>query len=253
MSINEFIKKIANDIKLNKQDLETEDFYYILKYIGVTKDMSLSEDIVKFYHNFLDNLGNSLIKYETRQIKDDENATYYIGFYVDKKADYREAIKVYFPVKYEYQISALKTVFLYLIRNTIKATVKFYVKATNENIVIRFYNKDDVIPFINYCYKNFVLEDLLLKPNPFIATLHGIGLVNDSNSSLTYNSTLSILLSNYFKYLKASAKLDLASDLDFLDFVNQMINKEDDEEAKFNMEAIYNNIKTILNHETPVL
>ena len=253
MTINEFIKKIANDIKINKEDLDEDDFYYILKYIGVTKDMSLNEDIVKFYHGFLDNLSNSLIKYETRQIKDDENATYYIGFYVDKKADYKEAIKVYFPVKYEYQISALKTVFLYLIRNSIKSTVKFYLKATNESIVIRFYNKEDVMPFINYCYKNFVLEDLLLKPNPFIATIHGIGLVTDSNSSLTYNSTLSILLSNYFKYLKTNDKLDLASDLDFLDFVNQMINKEEDEEAKFNMEAIYNNIKTILNHETPVL
>ncbi len=253
MSINEFIKKIANDIKLNNKDLTEEDYYYILKYIGVTKDMSLSEDIVKFYHNFLDNLSNSLIKYETRQIKDDENATYYIGFYADKKADYKEAIKVYFPVKYEYQISALKTIFLYLIRNSIKSTVKFYVKATNENIVIRFYHKEDVMPFINYCYKNFILEDLLLKPNPFIATIHGIGITCDDNTVDTYNGTLSKLLNKYFNYLKVNDKLDFASDLDFLNFINELMNVEENPEIKFNIEAIYSNIKNILNHESPVL
>ena len=128
MGINEFIKKIAQDIKINNNDYTKEDFYYILKYIGVKKDIANYQDIEKFYQEFLGNLSNSLVKFETRKIKTQENATYYIGFYVDKKADYKEAIKVYFPVKYDYQISALKTVFLYLIRNNISAVVKFYVK-----------------------------------------------------------------------------------------------------------------------------
>ena len=49
MTINEFIKKIANDIKINKEALDEDDFYYILKYIGVTKDMSLSESFIKVF------------------------------------------------------------------------------------------------------------------------------------------------------------------------------------------------------------
>ena len=251
MSINDFIKKIAKDI--NDKDLNSEDFYYILKYVGITKDMSLSEDIVKFYHNFLDNLSESLIKYETRNIKNDENATYYIGFYVDKKALYREAVKIYFPVKYEYQISALKTIFLYLVRNNIKATVKFYVKATNENIIIRFYDKKEALPFINYCYKNFILEDLLGPTNPFIATVKGIGVVYDDNTVNTYNGTLSILLEEYFKYLKESNKLEEASDQHFLLFVKEKLENAQSEEIKFNIKAIYKSINIILNHEKPII
>ena len=42
MSIDEFLKKIAYDIQVNNKELNEEDFYYILKYIGISKDMSLS-------------------------------------------------------------------------------------------------------------------------------------------------------------------------------------------------------------------
>ena len=248
MGINEFIKKIAQDIKINNNDYTKEDFYYILKYIGVKKDIANYQDIEKFYQEFLGNLSNSLVKFETRKIKTQENATYYIGFYVDKKADYKEAIKVYFPVKYDYQISALKTVFLYLIRNNISAVVKFYVKATNENIVIRFYDKNDVLPFIKYCQNNFALDNLLLKLNPFIASLYGFGLVQDDNTQNTYNGTLSQLLEEYFLLLKTDNDLKRASDLDFLDFLIKRRNIEEDEIVKFNINSVLENVTTILNH-----
>ena len=221
MSINEFMKKMAMDMKVNDRDFTKDDFYYILKYIGVKKDNSLVEDIETFYQDFLDNLSNSLVKYEAKRVKTGENATYYIGFYVDKKANYKEAVKLYFPVKYEYLISALKTIFLYLIRNSVKATVKFCVKATNENIVIRFYDEKEVMPFINYCNSNFILEDLLVPCNPFIAKMHGLGLVKDDNTINTYNGTLSVLLEEYFRLLKENNSLDKASGLDFLDYIRK--------------------------------
>ena len=96
MSINDFIKVIVNEQNKNDKDFSKDDFYYMLKYLGIKKDKSLVSDIEKFYQDFLNSLNNPL-------------------FYADKKADYLEAFKVYFPVKYEYMISALKTIFLYLI------------------------------------------------------------------------------------------------------------------------------------------
>ena len=193
-------------------------------------------------------MGNSLVKYETRKVGEEENVTNYIGFYVDKKASYENAIKVYFPVKYEYMISALKTLFLYLIRNSIKAQVKFQVKATNENIVIRFYDSKDVEPFITYANSNFILEDLLEKVNPFIATIYGIGVVKDDNTISTYNKTLSLMLEEYFSLLKSEDNLNKASDLDFLDYLIKRINIEENEVMKFNIKAIEENIRAILNH-----
>ena len=103
-------------------------------------------------------------------------------------------------------ISALKTIFSYLIRNSIPSTVKFHVKATNENIVIRFYHKEDVLPFINYCNNNFVLDELLERVNPFIATIYGIGIVRDDNTLNSYNGTLSEILEEYFEFLRKSAR-----------------------------------------------
>ncbi len=252
MNINEFMKKIAMEIKTKDRDYTRDDYYYILKYIGVKKDKSLVEDIETFYQDFLDNLSNSLVKYEAKRVKTGENATYYIGFYADKKAFYKDAVKLYFPVKYEYLISALKTIFLYLIRNSVKATVKFYVKATNENIVIRFYDKKEVMPFINYCNSNFILEDLLVPCNPFIAKIHGLGIVRDDNTVNTYNGTLSIMLEDYFRLLKEDKELDKACALDFLDYLEKRKSLEDSEEKIFNIEAIISNIKAILEHKRAI-
>ena len=167
-------------------------------------------------------------------------------------ANYEEAIKVYFPVKYEYMISALKTSFLYLIRNNIQATVKFNVKATNEGIVIRFYKKEDALPFINYCNDNFILKDLLESVNPFIATIYGMGLVMDDNNINSYNGTLSEVLEDYFKVRKEEDMLNKVCDLDFLDFIRKKIANEEDNIKRFNLKAIENNITAILNHASPL-
>lgn len=252
MRINDFLRQIASDIKRTNENLTKEDFYYLLKYTGIKKDTTLSEDIEDFYNKFLDNLGNSLVRHITRKTGTNENTTHYIGFYVDERASYTESYKIYFPVKYEYMISALKTIFSYLIRNSIASTVKFHLKATNENIVIRFYNKEDVLPFINYCNNSFLLDDLLEKVNPFIATIYGIGIVRDDNTLNSYNGTLAEVLAEYFNYLKTCDALDKASDLHFLDFLMQKEAAEKNEIIKFNLGAIEKNIKAILTRTSPL-
>lgn len=252
MTINNFFKKIVDDIKSKDREYKAMDFYYMLKYLDVKSSTEYGSDIEAFYQDFLNNLNNSLVKFEAKKLGKDNNITHYIAFYVDTKAKYKEAVKVYFPVKYEYMISSLKTIFMYLIRNNIMATIKFHVKATNEGIVIRFYKKEDVLPFINYCNNNFVLKELLAPVNPFIATIYGIGIVFDDNKVSTYNKTLSELLESYFKFMKEQELLNNISDLDFLDYVMKMENKTHDEALKFNIKAISNNITAILNHNSPI-
>ena len=251
MIINSFLKKIAVEIDTKNKNYSAEDFYYVLKYLGIKKNTELALDIEKFYNDFLESLSNSLVKYDARSLKTGVNVTHYLGFYVDKKANFYEAIKVYFPVKYEYMISALKTIFLYLIRNNIKSQVKFYVKATNDNIVIQFYDKKEVSNFINYCKNNFVLNDLLVKVNPFIATISGIGLVNDSNMNGSYNRTLSYLLRDYFAIYQAQNILNKVSDITFLDYVIMRKNSASKEDL-YNISAIEENMKIILNNKNPL-
>jgi len=232
---------VIDDFYINKP---SSDFLYdVMKSYGGCE---------KFYQDFLNSLNNSLVKFDERKLGSNENTTHYIGFYTDKKAFYADAVKVYFPVKYDYLISALKTTFLYLIRNNIKATVKFHLKATNEGIVIRFYDKKDVMSFISYCNNNFRLKDLLVNVNPFIATINGIGIVRDDNTVNSYNGTLSATLKEYFTLLKDNNILDKASDLDFLDYLIKRANIEENEFIKFNIKAIISNIKAILNKENPL-
>ena len=252
MKMNDFLKQIASDIKQTQKVFTSEDFYYLLKYVGIKKDQSLVQDIEEFYNNFLNSLNNSLVRHVIRKTGTKENTTHYIGFYTDSRASYTESCKVYFPVKYEYMISALKTIFSYLIRNSISSVVKFHLKATNENIVIRFYHQEDVLPFINYCNNNFILDDLLERVNPFIATIYGIGIVKDDNTLNSYNGTLSEILADYFQYLSAHNALDKISDLHFLDYVIQRKNAEENEIIKFNLNAIEQNIKAILSRTSPL-
>lgn len=252
MKMNDFLKQIASDIKTTNRKLTKDDYYALLKYVGIKKDTSRANEIEEFYHTFLDNLNNSLVRHVVRQTGKDENTTNYIAFYVDTRASYTESCKVYFPVKYEYMISALKTIFSYLIRNSIESVVKFHIKATNENIVIRFYHEEDVIPFINYCNNNFILDDLLEKVNPFIATIYGIGVAKDDNTINTYNGTLSEILEEYFNFLSNNNALDKISDLHFLDYIIQKENAEQNEIIKFNLKAIEQNMKAILTRSNPL-
>lgn len=252
MKMNDFLKQCASDIKRTDKELTADDFYYLLKYVGIKKDQSLVADIEEFYQNFLNNLNNSLVRHVVRKTGTKENTTHYVGFYTEARASYTESCKVYFPVKYDYMISALKTIFSYLIRNSIESVVKFHVKATNENIVIRFYHEEDVLPFINYCNNNFILDDLLEKNNPFIATIYGIGIVKDDNTLSTYNKTLSKVLEDYFSFLKSHDALDKISDLHFLDYVMQKESMEENEILKFDLKAIEKNIKAILSRSNPL-
>ncbi len=238
MDLNAFFKNIANDLKEKKQDLSSDDFYYILKYLGIEQNDSLASEVASFYEEFLTNLSNSLVKYETKSVGSGVNKTHYLGFYVDKKAS--NSIKVYFPVKYEYLISALKTTFLYLVRNNIKAIVKFHLKATNEAIVIEFYNQEEVKPFINYCHSNFILKDLLEPLNPFMVTYHQFGIVKNMHGS--YIETLCNLLSKYFK----NKDCEKVSALDFLSFV---IEEKETALEENDYNTIIRNIKCILNNK----
>lgn len=252
MSMNDFIKTIANEYSTKGSVYSKDDFYYMLKYLGIKKDSSLVNDIEKFYQDFLNSLNNSLVKYDERKLGSEENATHYIAFYTDKKADYLEAVKVYFPVKYEYMISALKTIFLYLIRNNIESTVKFHVKSTNEGIVIRFYQKSDVKAFLDYCNNSFILADLLEPLNPFMARIYGMGIVKDDNVLGSFNQTLANMLEEYFIFLKQNDSMNLASDLDFLDYVMKRASIEENDVIRFNIRAVEDSIKTILNKENPL-
>ena len=244
MDINKFFKNIANDLQTNNRELSSDDFYYILKYLNIEQNDTLSKEIENFFEEFLDNLSNSLVKYETKPIGSGTNKTNYLGFYVEEKNKPLKSTKVYFPVKYEYLISALKTTFIYLVRNNIKAVVKFHQKATNEGVVIEFYNKEDVKPFINYCHSNFILKDLLEPLNPFIVTYHKFGIIKKMQGS--YIETIAELLSKYFKTIQKNKKYDKVSALDFLAFVVETKETAIDEN---DYNTIIKNIKTILNNK----
>ena len=108
------------------------------------------------------------------------------------------------------------------------------------------------MPFINYCNNNFRLKELIVGLNPFIASIHGLGIVRDENIVNSYNGTLSKILEEYFRLLKDSNSLDKASGIDFLDFLIKRISLEEDESIRFNIKAIESNVRAILNKENPL-
>ena len=243
MLLNDFFSSLAKDFETKTQTLTSDDFYYILKYLNIETDTSLASQIETFFQQFLDKLSASLVKYESKYTKEGANRTNYLALYTTTKCPHTECTKLYFPIKYTYLIKVLTKVLVYLVRNNIKCILKFHQKATNEGLVIEFYHKEDVLPFINYCENNFKLNDLLEPLNPFMVSYHGFGIIKNYNGS--YIDTISKLLSSYISLI---IKNDEYSKISALDFLSYVIDFKDTVLNDDNLNIIIKNLKLILNN-----
>lgn len=159
----------------------------------------------------------------------------YISFNTDlsENIDYKETAKLYIPLDYNNIGSSLDQIYIYMLSNGIKCETKVSTKDINDNFVVRLHNIDDAIPFIEFLNNNSWIYIKNKTCNPFVPCKDGIGIVQDSGIKQSYNGAVAHLLANYLVLMKKNNFMNNVNLDDFMNYIIEYINSENDENLKF--------------------
>ena len=154
-------------------------------------------------------------------------------------------IKVYVPLDYDHIELGAKLIFNFLSKNNIPHHSKIGSEIRFDDIVIRLVNPDDAEKLINFITLNQYLSEGLISPNPFAFQKDGIALACDG--SLSYNSTISELVSNYINLMNKKNELNEIEIVSFYKYIMKVLS--DDNLIK----NIFNDSDDLLSNRKQVL
>ncbi|MBO5376136.1 MAG: hypothetical protein J6A52_04725 [Bacilli bacterium] len=128
----------------------------------------------------------------------------------------REAIKVYIPLDRMHVENGAKMIFSFLAKNNIAHASKVGKNIRFDDIVVRLSSEEDARQLLSFVDSVPYLKEGMLEPNPFAFNNQSIALVCDRK--LSYNSTISSLISAYLSQKKSNNDLSRASLTDFVRF-----------------------------------
>lgn len=109
-------------------------------------------------------------------------------------------IKLYIPIHRSHFNQCVQVLFTFLSNENIIHDSKIRNQISDDAIVVRVTNKEDVERIINFIKQNELFNTALLKPNPFAPKKDGIAIVKDGH--LSYNSILCYYIEDYIKHEK---------------------------------------------------
>lgn len=128
----------------------------------------------------------------------------------------KEAIKVYIPLDRMHVEYGAKMIFSFLARNNIAHASKIGKNIRFDDIVVRVSSLEDASKLLNFVDSVPYLKEGMIEPNPFAFNNQSIALVCDRK--LSYNSTISSLISAYLSQKKSNNDLGGVCLTDFVKF-----------------------------------
>lgn len=251
--VEQFFKNIKNYLgRHNNHEFDKNQIYSVLKMYGSTDDISMEsqidEKISEAYSIAKQSNTELLYKEQGRSPK----KLTHLAFNIDKMPDYKKVTKLFVPIKYEKTPEVIEQIYSYLIYNNVKCETKVSSQDRSDNFVVRLYDLEDVDPFIEFCNQNDIVRNNLKSSNPFICTKNNIGVAQDDAIKASFNQTLSHCLAYY---INACARFDELNEMGldgFSSFIIEIMNKEPDEDLKFDYLCVLNSINSINNNLDPV-
>lgn len=218
IEMNKFIQFWANICKQNPD--------YEINYVNVYNELIRLG--VDSKDRFVDNDVNGNFDYWEKTFSNNINTkvfvapqwTYFCQFINDRDSGHSlhndmEYIKIYVPLDGKHILKGAQMIFEFLSLNDIKHLSKIGKHIRFDNIVIRVTSSEDALRVQKFIDNNAYIQEGLIPPNPFAFNQNGIAYVCDGK--LSYNSTISKLITLYFKEKKYD--LESAELQDFISFV----------------------------------
>lgn len=126
-------------------------------------------------------------------------------------------VKLYIPLDIEHLKYGAEDIFKFISSTGIAHQSKIADVIRNDDLVIRVNNLEDADKIIRYVTSNNYIKEGMIKVNPFLPQVGGVGITMDNNYS--YNFTVSSLVANFLNYLKQINRLDCANIIEFNNYI----------------------------------
>jgi len=144
--------------------------------------------------------------------------------------DVINAIKLYIPLDYDHIKEGAEQLFDFISSTNMIHQSKIASKIRNDNVVVRVNSLEDAQKIVNFVSSNSYIQEGMLKVNPFLPNMNGIGMVMDNDYS--FNGELSSLLSSFIEWLKKENRLDLVTVEEFNKYIKFQIEYVNDLDLK---------------------
>lgn len=209
--IDKFLRNISEYLKQNPDfELKEKYIYEMLKKYELNDEeyKTSFKDYFSYWEEYFKSKKNITVFNHNDQKR-------FLQFW-NKNEDDNDYIKIYVSVKPESMLKSVSDIFTFTEKNNITQCSKVADKARSDSIVLRVKEKDakKVIDFIN---ENKYIKENAKKTNPFVFREGVAGVAYDDN--LSYNATVSFIITEYFKFKKSNNDLESASYIDFYKYV----------------------------------
>lgn len=236
----------------NNHEFDRNQIYSVLKLYESTDDISMEsliDEKVSLACEMAKETNTELLYKE--QGKSPKKLTHLV-FNADEIPNYRNVTKLFIPIKYTETPDVIEQIYSYLIFNNIKCETKVSSQDRSDNFVVRLYDLEDVDPFIQFCNQNNIIKENLKRTNPFICTKDNIGVTQDDGIKSSFNQTLSHSLAHYINACSRFGELREMGLDGFSSYLIELMNKETDEDLKFDYLCVLNSVNCINDKLDPV-
>lgn len=200
-------------------EISIDTFYHKLSTFGLTKEEVIAgrkpDDEILYYFS----KWKSDFKYHPNlEVYNSVHQKSFLQFSNSVRND-ADCYKLYLNFSKDKMYESVKDIFTFIANNKIETFSKVADRVRSDSVVLRIPKKEDVVKVINYVNNNPMLTSSARSTNPFLPTEGVIGYAYDDN--LSYNQTLSFMLSEYFKTKKYTNTLEMISLKDFTTFVQK--------------------------------
>ena len=140
-------------------------------------------------------------------------------------------IKIYVPLINSRIYEGVNRIFDFIDKSGINHVSKVSSDIRFDDVVIRVTNKEDADKIINFIKNDSYIQEGLLPANPFAFNKDGLALASDGNSS--YNSILSVLLTNFIN----NSNINELNSFNFYSYLNKL---------QFDLNNNYVDLKTFI-------
>ncbi len=209
--IDEFLRNISDYLKHNPSfELQEKHVYEMLKmYDFDNEEYKVSfKDYFSYWEEYFKSQKNITVFVHGEQKR-------FLQFWNNNKDD-NDYIKFYVSVDPGSMLKTVNDIFTFTEKNNITQCSKVADKARSDSIVLRI-KEEDAEKVMNYINNNKYINRNAKKTNPFLLHEGVVGVAYDDN--LSYNSTVSFIITEYFKFKKSNNDLENTNYIDFYKYV----------------------------------